>query len=209
MPEGIVLSADSRLTGSKNYGSYIERFTISDSSQKVLLIANSTVGIAFCGDAIIDNQTISDFIRVFDIEKVEDDDTVEEIANKLKSHLQEGYEQYNVDFFVAGYDNDEGFIYTVNKDFVFRKNVNSDGEIIHGATWNGQILPVSKLFQETEFNFELMPLKDAIDFSEFIAEIAIKYERFADILPTCGGPIDILVITKDYSEFYRHKILQP
>jgi len=50
-----------------------------------------------------------------------------------------------------------------------------------------------------------MPLKDAVDLAEFIVELTIKYERFADKIPTCGGPIDILVITKDYTQFYRHK----
>ncbi|KZR60404.1 hypothetical protein [Pseudobacillus badius] len=83
------------------------------------------------------------------------------------------------------------------------------GKLIYGANWNGEIEPVTKLFQGTPFNFDLMPLKDAVDMAEFIAEIAIKYMRFSDQISTCGGPIDILVITKDYTEFYRHKILKP
>jgi len=46
-----------------------------------------------------------------------------------------------------------------------------------------------------------MPLKDAADFAEFIVDFTNKYQRFDDRIPTCGGPIDLLVITKDYKKF--------
>lgn len=35
------------------------------------------------------------------------------------------------------------------------------------------------------------------------------YTRHGKGIATCGGPIDILVITKDYTKFIRHKILNP
>jgi hypothetical protein len=36
-----------------------------------------------------------------------------------------------------------------------------------------------------------------------------KYQRFRNGIATCGGPIDLLVITKDYTKFVKHKILNP
>lgn len=209
VPEGIALSSDSRLTGHIQHEHGIDRFSISDNTQKLVLLRKSTIGVAFCGDAIIDKKTVADFLRVFDIKHVLEKDTVQEVAMKLQRYLLKSYNQYNVHFIVAGYDKDVPFVFDVNKDNCYRANHDEEKGIIYGASWNGESEPVSKLFKDTPFNFDLMPLKDAVDFSEFIAEIAIKYERFADKIPTCGGPIDILVITKDYTDFYKHKIFKP
>lgn len=54
-----------------------------------------------------------------------------------------------------------------------------------------------------------MPLKEAIDFAEFLVDTTIKYERFCDDIQTCGGDIDILVITKDEAFWKQHKIFNP
>ncbi|MGE7545075.1 hypothetical protein [Sporosarcina newyorkensis] len=209
VPEGIVMSADSRLTGHMQQENGIDRFSLSDNAQKLVLVRDSNVGVSFCGDAIIDGKTVADFLRVFDIEQVDKFDTVQKVAEKLSKYLAKNCQQYSVAFIVAGFDDDEQFIYSLDKEVCLRRNIEDNGELFRGAFWNGEIEPVSKLFHETPFNFNLMPLKDAIDFAEFIAEIAIKYERFVDKIPTCGGPIDILVITKDFTKFFKHKILNP
>ena len=54
-----------------------------------------------------------------------------------------------------------------------------------------------------------MPLKDAIDFAEFLVDTTIKYERFSDDIQTCGGDVDVLVITKDEAFWKQHKIYNP
>ncbi|KZR60405.1 hypothetical protein [Pseudobacillus badius] len=116
VPEGIVLSADSRLTGSKNYGNgQRDRFTLSDNSQKIALLQNSKIGVSFCGDAIIDGKTVADFLRVFDINEINDEDNVEEVAIKLHKYLDQQYKEYNVHFIIGGYHNDEPFVYWVDK----------------------------------------------------------------------------------------------
>ena len=51
-----------------------------------------------------------------------------------------------------------------------------------------------------------MPLKDGIDLSEFMVDLTIKYQRFSDGIQTCGGPIDVLVLTKDTAFWYKHKL---
>lgn len=58
-------------------------------------------------------------------------------------------------------------------------------------------------------NAKIMPLKDAADFAEFITETTINFLGFEDGISTCGGAVDILVITKDYTQFLKHKILKP
>ena len=41
-----------------------------------------------------------------------------------------------------------------------------------------------------------MPLQDAIDLAEFLADVAAKYSRFAPGAPMVGGPIEIAAISK-------------
>lgn len=206
VPEGIAMAADSRLTGVRKYkNGHTDRMIITDNAQKIVLVRDSTIGISFSGEAIIEGVTVGDFLRVFDIDQVNRDDRVETVANKLKHYLSTKYSKYKTEFLIAGYDDDEPFIYSVTPSAI--KRYNKKENLLYGATWRGEVKSVSKLLADTPFHFKLMPLKDAVDFSEFIIEIAIKYSRFTSQLSTCGGPIDILVVTKDYTKFYRHKIL--
>ena len=52
----------------------------------------------------------------------------------------------------------------------------------------------------------LMPLKDGIDLAEFMVDVTIKYQRFSDCIKTCGGDIDVLVMTKDKAFWHRNKL---
>ncbi|MBU5214553.1 hypothetical protein [Heyndrickxia oleronia] len=212
VPEGIAMAADSRLTGhfQRDYGNEI--FTITDNSQKLLLVRNETVGVSFCGDAILEGRTIADFIRLFDINEVETNDTVETIAYKLNRILENKYSQYEVSFFIAGFDFDQPFVYEVGQKKVIRMNVKENNNLYNGCIWHGEQEAIMKLFlgdNPTSFDFDLMPLKDAVDFAEYVVELTIKYQRFQDSFASCGGDIDLLVITKDYTKFVRHKILNP
>lgn len=214
VPEGIAMASDSRLTGYKKYDNgMIDRYALTDNSQKLFLLSKAVVGISWCGTAIIDNKTIADFIRIFEISAIEDGDTALQVANKLHEYLKTRYLESDTNFYVAGYKDDEPFIFTVSSKFIKRINNNEKEEILYRAVWNGEYEAADKLFNgnnsQIQLNLGLMPLKDAIDFSEFIVDVVIKYQRFEDRVATCGGPIDILVITKDYAKFIRHKILNP
>ena len=90
----------------------------------------------------------------------------------------------------------------------------SDNEPIvrYGASWAGQKTAITKIVNnEPQLNADwgTMPLKDAIDFAEFLVDTTIKYERFCDEIQTCGGDVDILVITKDEAFWTQHKIYNP
>jgi hypothetical protein len=211
VPEGIAMTADSRLIGAVTRDNgVVHRFNFTDNAQKLLLIRHSTLGISFCGDAVIEGKTVADFLRVFDVQHIRAEDTIPVVAEKLKNYLAEGFSQYNVAFYLAGFDHDEPFVYLVNKDGVLRKNyLENERMITYSANWHGETGPINRLLHETRVNFKLMPLKDAVDFAEFIIDTTIGYLRFAEGISTCGGPIDSLVITKDYTKFLKHKILRP
>lgn len=263
VPEGIVMAADSRLTRTKPAKKPIvlpsndpetktvllpeTTYTMSDNTQKVLLIKKVNVGVSFCGNAIIDEMTVADFIRRFEIEKVTPTDTTEEVACKLSEY----YKGNGTHFFVCGYNKDVPFVYDVingytrsnistsniNKaapkdaanegsvheqeigvpeNLLIKNNDNASASevptVTFGALWAGQKTAISKIVNDPPIlnaDWDTMPLKDAIDFADFLIDTTIKYERFCDDIQTCGGDIDILVITKDEAFWKQHKIYRP
>ncbi|MGN0808398.1 MAG: hypothetical protein ACI4NQ_00360 [Christensenellales bacterium] len=235
VPDGIVMAADSRQTvGIANVQvkpgthpgvkqgepSLINRmdmpgqpqmtpiFTQSDNAQKVMLLSKVKVGISACGIGILDGKTVSDYIRSFEIEEVTEHDSVTAVANKLQKYASKFFPQVN--FFVCGYDEDEPFTYTVNRDI--KRNNLENGKMRYSSIWSGEQAAITKLLNGQPpmmINHALMPLKDAIDFAEFLIDLTIKSQRFEFKPATCGGPIDILVMTKDQPFWYRHKVYKP
>lgn len=231
VPEGIVMAAESRQvvgvvqgvqTPQKAQGDArvlnrmqqpgtkapIPMFTLSDNAQKLMLLSKVKVGVSACGIGLLEGKTISDYIRTFENQAVSPSDTVTAVARKLHEYAYKHFPQIN--FFVCGYDEDEPFVYSVNKEI--KRSNNENGKMRYASVWSGEQLAITKLLNGQPpmiVNHALMPLKDAIDFAEFLVDLTIKYQRFEMKLQTCGGDIDILVLTKDDSFWYRHKILKP
>ena len=77
--------------------------------------------------------------------------------------------------------------------------------------WGGEPEALTKLIStepSIKIDPQLMPLKDGIDLSEFMVDLTIKYQRFSCEMKTCGGPIDVLVLTKDDAFWYKHKLFK-
>lgn len=212
LPEGIAIAADSRLTGSQtktdNGTTTIKQFSISDNAQKIVLLNKCQVGIASVGEAIIGGKTISDYIRLFEINNITNGDTPEVVADKLLEHK---LEYPNTIFFVCGYSNDIPYIFEINANGKTRKNIDEANNVTYSLMWHGEQEALTKFFNaEPFFKIEpqLMPLKDGIDLSEFMVDLTIKYQRFSCEIKTCGGPIDILVLTKDDAFWHKHKLFK-
>ena len=214
VPEGIIMATDSRLTvnavvkPSDGKPQSTTVFSISDNAQKIVLLSKVRVGISSCGLAVLDNKTISDYLRIFEIEEVKKSDTVTDVAKKLQAYAYKYFPQVN--FFVCGYDEDEPFVYIVNKEL---KRVNiENAKIRYASSWSGEQEAITKLLNSqppTPINHGMMPLKDAIDFAEFLIDVTIKLQRFESRVKTCGGDIDILVLTKDDAFWRQHKVFKP
>lgn len=214
VPEGIVIAADSRMTGNLMFKTSDGKtqqqgmFSISDNAQKVFLLNKVKVGISSCGAAILENKTISDYLRIFEIHEVKKNDSVTDVAKKLQAYAYKFFPA--VHFFVCGYEEEEPFVYDVGKEI---KRINMDnGNIKYSSTWHGEQEAITKLLNSqppTPINHGIMPLKDAIDFADFLIDVTIKLQRFEMKPKTCGGDIDVLVLTKDDAFWHRHKILKP
>ena len=211
LPEGIAIAADSRLTGSRSTTNTngvitVERFPISDNAQKIVLLSKCPVGIASVGTAIINGQTISDYIRLFEINDITDGDTPDTVADKL---LLRQNEFPGTKFYVCGYSQDIPYVFEVSTTGKVQKNVDQSGNIVYSFMWGGEPEALTKLVNSTPVmntNEKLMPLKDGIDLAEFMVDLTIKYQRFSSQIRTCGGPIDILVLTKDDAFWHNHKL---
>ncbi len=231
VPDGIVMAADSRQTvgitqvtrpaPSAQAGEPtvlnrmnapnqppVQMLAQSDNAQKLMLLSKVKVGISACGIGILKGKTVSDFIRSFEIDSVREGDTVTSVANKLQAYAMEFFPQVN--FFVCGYEQEEPFVYSVNKE-IKRSNI-ENGKLRYASVWSGEQAAITKLLNGNPpmlVNHVLMPLKDAVDFAEFLIDLTIKSQRFEMKMATCGGDIDLLVLTKDESFWYRHKIFKP
>lgn len=215
VPEGIAMSADSRLTkiGTTVKGDHYN-YTISDNGQKIVLLSKVNVGISTCGDAMIQSKTIVDFLRNFEIAEVVNEDNIETISNKLNKYLKKLLVPTTVIFEVGGFKIDEFFVFEVRANCCIRLNYDlTSKSITYGVSWNGQQDAIDKLVNgkaPMNTNYYLMPLKDAIDLSRFLVDLTINYQRFGNnSTATCGGPIDTLVITKYGASFTKHKIYKP
>lgn len=213
LKEGIVMSADSRLTGITPCKDGVrDQYTVSDNGQKLFLIKNGNIGISSCGDQTLDGKTIADFIRCFELEEVRSEDTVSDVANKLAAYVK-GKHAGIVIFHVCGYVNSERFVYRIidsDEQHDITSEIDVPGQC--AAVWNGEPKVIANLLtgeHAIPIEWHCMQLKDGIDFAEFLVDVTCKIHRFQTGIGTCGGPIDTLLITKDYSKWIKHKILAP
>ena len=210
LKEGIVMSADSRITGTIIHEDGTkDKLTLSDNGQKLFLIKNR-IGVSCCGDQEIDGKTVADFIRVFEQEEVDETDTAKDVAKKLKEYAVGKYKT-SIVFHVCGFSKDNKQVYRIINDSI-ETVIDENNFEECGTIWNGEPRVIANLLSgenaiPIEWNF--MQLKDGIDFAEFLVDTTCKIHRFQTGLGTCGGPIDILLLTKDNCKWIRHKILNP
>jgi len=78
-----------------------------------------------------------------------------------------------------------------------------------------QTLSIMQQNLQAQFILPAMPLQDAIDLAEFLADLTIKFARFRVGAPTVGGPIEIAAISKHEGfrwvqrKYYFKKELNP
>lgn len=224
--EGIVMSADSRASTKHTYENVssnetnIEYKVESDNYQKLFLMKTKNIGISCCGDLFIEGKTISMFLNDFENTFISETDGICEVASKLHDVLLKTNSVTKPQFLICGYDKNISVLFEVTiNDLnyqldVFNKTYPSNGVININPVCRGEIEAYFKLFdqndrlgyEKTGVGLFTMTIKDGIDFVEYVSDLTCKYQRFQGHTPTCGGNIDILVITKNDAYWYKHKL---
>lgn len=74
-----------------------------------------------------------------------------------------------------------------------------------GCTISGDTEVVRKIWEighgtNRAPNYGSFSLKDAVDYVEFLINTTASFQRFANMIPTVGGAVDVALIT-NYSQF--------
>jgi hypothetical protein len=79
-------------------------------------------------------------------------------------------------------------------------------DIIKSGKWTGTNAELDALLAKYQLSIPYLPLRDAIDFVHSCIASTIKALKFSNLAQTCGGPIEIAVITTDrHFRWVRHK----
>jgi len=244
IPEGIIMASDSRqsitIEAKTPEGVDLPKIeTInSDSVYKTYLLSRVDthgipffeVGVSSFGQDLLGGISIASHIKRFTEAELTDADDVKTIPKKLVDFFKKNFPEADTGFHIAGYMK-EGkisipYVYYchVGRNILGeRKNLKSDGNLMYGATWSGQIDVITSILQPSllpgpegktitmhkpPILWDAMPLQDAIDFSAFAIRITIETIRFQARPKNVGGPIDILAITPDGAKWIQRKDLR-
>lgn len=185
----------------------------SSNFQKLFCIKKRSIGLAVFGMPFLTGRTIESHIRDFE-KKVFENETVDRVVAKVEEYFRAELNkevgnieniperQFPVGFQLAGYDEQET---NTGKTFSIEIGRTSRIEPLHtkgyGCSISGDQRVILKLWKEDPNiplpmpPFHLLPLQDAIDYAMFLIDTTIKFQKFTPMTPTCGGNIDVAIIT--------------
>lgn len=201
--------------------------SVSPHGQKLFCLKSKNIGVATFGVGFLAGRTIESQLREFEKRRVFGNETVQRVAENLEDHFKKELikeigdlssipaGEFPVGLQVAGYD--EGDI-IIGKTYLVKIGKSSEIEDVHsqgyGCTFGGDGRVIHKLWKEDPQipiampNFQFLGLQDAIDYASFLMNTTIQFQRFATMIPTCGGRVDIAVITHHAGfQWIQHKEL--
>ena len=229
------MASDSRLTLNQTQppqpgGQAVQHLAVSqsDTNNKTFLTPNG-IGISTCGAADINGVPISGFVESFINEQLHDELSrveVYQVPTMLLNYFRLLPTIPATIFHVAGYKK-EGpsfiqHVYNVDIAKASITRVNLQGVLgEQGAAWSGEIDIITRLinpmFVQSGVNYQPLPnyqipfqfftLQDAVDFSVYAIATTIDSMRFMPRAKTVGGPIDVLIIKPQKSEWIQKKTL--
>lgn len=130
--------------------------------------------------------------------------TIFELANHFNDKLKNALKGHSFTFHLAGFpggypvlaDSDDGVLM-----FYEGKEKTTAMNMVRFA---GMVDIIEKLAKDELLDFERMTIKEAIEFVYLTITVGCKYlEYFKKYPEVSGGPVNILVVTPDKSEFYK------
>jgi hypothetical protein len=80
--------------------------------------------------------------------------------------------------------------------------------LLASGSWTGTPEALDEILQSFETKVDRVPMRDAIDLVHMVIHTSIRLERYMSAMGTCGGPIELAVITSDKPlRWVRHKPL--
>ena len=190
-------------------------------ANKLFQLKDRNIGIITAGSGFVTGRTTESHIGEFESIKLAERDTVEDIASKLGDYFLEqakgalkkkefdnsAKDTQFIKFVVAGYDEvdikkgdvkiGKAFSVDVGKTIKIEKihekgyssHIQGDARVVMKLMKKDPAIPIA------EVPFNLLPLQDAIEYARFLIRTTIDYHRFAVMIPTCGGEIEVVAIT--------------
>lgn len=225
--EGIVLAGDRRTTYTNTQkvgGETIQRIGIhtTNSTDKIFLCPNGA-GIYTCGDSTLLGKPITGFIQELIRTRIGKDCRVKDMPKMIIDFFNGLPVVPNTRFVVAGYDpSGSGKQQLLYRVVVKNKSVEMIDTTNQGATWDGEILTLTRLIQNVavkngngytdlpaeDILWGYFTLQDAVDFARYAVETTIKTMHFKNVIETVGGSVDILVITPDETKWLQKEELK-
>lgn len=203
-PEGVVMATDSRLIAMPiNPGE--SKFVSSDLATKLYLFNNLNAGFSLAGPILL-----PDFALVDIVAKVEAN-TFSCIHEMVIFITQNLVTKTNMPFcfHLAGYEDGKHKLYKVKHDPPMPPRITTEEQQTIFADGDYDIIAII-LHHLHSFGFTIsgMTLLDAVDFVALLTQSQIQFSRFKGRLSPVGGPVDVLVITRDQAYFASRKVLR-
>ncbi|KRG15622.1 hypothetical protein ACA30_05920 [Virgibacillus soli] len=202
VPEGIVMTSDSRLTQRFDYedGSYRE-FALSNEEQKIFLVKNNEIGITYTSNRMRDGFRMPEFISRFNQLHLSQEDSVKSIATKLNDCLIN--EEFTGSIVVAGYDDNLPFVFLLENNEVTLLNRNEDEEIIFCITRGGKIDRINDVLDKSCVEIKELSLNQALELGIELTQDSIDYYNSLPEYSNIGGTVSHLTIQGNQTTFVK------
>jgi hypothetical protein len=198
VPEGIVITSDSRITLKKtNEDGSVEKEILSDSEQKIFLLRNEDVGMVYTAEDMPDGFIMKDFIKNMNKFIIKPKDSIIDITHKITFFLERDVKGIKISMVIAGYDNKEPYVYLITNeaDLMTIKLLNRDhnNRILYRATMGGNLKRINQIFDYTK-SYNDVSLEEALKYGCYLVSDSIEYLNNLDEYSDVGGEIKFLTI---------------
>ncbi len=223
---GVVLAADSRLTVYEN-GQVV---FLSDNNFKLFGVKGRPVGILTCGSSFLEERAVGSWLEDFTNRVAPELQDIDAILDALTEKLPPP-QQGSVSYLLAGFEptatrGADAQIWKINR---FSTGATNRFDLSSSAIfWDGEFEALTRLLLgfaptyaslvaatpikdgEVRVPYYAFSLQEGVDYVEFLATSQVQFQRFVSEPQTCGGPIDIAVITPEAGfQWVRRKDLPP
>lgn len=225
VPEGIVLSADSRIIININskVNEVVERnsYILSDDTKKVKLLDNRFAVSAY-GQVSLKSMPVLEHFEAFEAEFIKPETNITQLPPMIIDYFTKKFGDINTVFYLAGYNLENNipvpYIYLIDvRQKIMNRLNKSNADLTFNASWGGETEMLTRLFSQIQvksrgeewvlmdrgtIHYEFMSLDEAVVFSRYLIELSEKMFRYQIKQQSVGGNIVSLVIPRhDYPYF--------